>query len=225
MARVAVGREAIDAFVPDSGRLAELLCPGAEVYVKEVALRDGRRTTHDLCLVRQGGTLVSVDSRLPNRLVAKALEDQTLPWFSGYRTIAAEPRVGCGRLDFHLSGPGLPDCFIEVKSCTLVRDGVGFFPDAPTLRGRRHLEELSRLRSKGLRAAVLFVIQRADAASFSPHALVDPLFARRLREAIDSGVEAYALKCRVQLEGISLAEQVPVRVFWSWDRQELNGQR
>lgn len=128
MARVAVGREAIDAFVPDSGRLAELLCPGAEVYVKEVALRDGRRTTHDLCLVRQGGTLVSVDSRLPNRLVAKALEDQTLPWFSGYRTVAAEPRVGCGRLDFHLSGPWLPDCFYRGE---VVHAGAGrrrFFP-------------------------------------------------------------------------------------------------
>ena len=212
LARVAVGRKVIEAFVPDSGRLPELLRPGVEVYLREAASRRARRTTHDLCLVRQGATLVAVDSRLPNQMVAEALREQALSWFCGYERVTPEPRVGRGRLDFHLSGPNRPDCYLEVKSCTLVQDGIGLFPDAPTARGVRHLEELTRLCSRGARAAVLFIIQREDANLLAPHARVDPLFARCLRQAVDSGVEAYALKCRVGLTGISLGEQVPVEV-------------
>ena len=112
-------------------------------------------------------------------------------------------------MDFCLSNDS-DKCFIEVKSVTLVEDGLALFPDAPTLRGTRHLKELIKIKEEGMRAISLFIIQREDATSFSPHETMDPLFASTLKEAQDAQVEVWAYKCRNTLDAVFLEEQVAV---------------
>jgi len=156
------------AHLPNSGRLGELLVPGRRVLVIE---RPGpqRKTGYDLSLVEMEGRWVSVDARLPNDLVAEALARGKLPPLGGYPTVRREVAYGRSRLDFLLEAPDKPACLVEVKSVTLVVDGLGCFPDAVTLRGRRHLEELDGAIQAGYRAAVIFCVQRDDAAGMRPH--------------------------------------------------------
>ncbi|MFQ5693169.1 MAG: DNA/RNA nuclease SfsA, partial [Nitrospinota bacterium] len=115
-------------------------------------------------------------------------------------------------LDFRLTGPGLPACLGETKSVTLVPGGVARFPDAPTLRGARHLRHLTEHASAGGRAAVLFVVLRSDAKAFSPNDENDPAFGRALREAAAAGVTVRALSCRVSKREIELLGEIPVRI-------------
>jgi sugar fermentation stimulation protein A len=113
------------------------------------------------------------------------------------------------RLDFRLEGLG-GACWVEVKSVTLVEDGVARFPDAPTERGARHLQELARAVEEGDRAAVVFIVQRADAGSFAPNDGADREFGRVLRAAASAGVEVFAWSCRVSRQAIEVARRVPV---------------
>jgi len=103
-------------------------------------------------------------------------------------------------------------CWVEAKSVTLVREGTGYFPDAVTSRGRRHLEELVELTSSGERAVILFVVQREDVKSLSSYDESDPEFGAALREAVWCGVEAYAYSCYVSREEIALKQRIPVLV-------------
>lgn len=179
------GRE-VEAYLPNPGRLEEILVPGRVLMLLPVSGR--RRTAWDAVAALVGGTLVGIDSRVPNLLIREALLDGTIPEFQGYRLVKAEPKVYSSRLDFLLD----PPCVLEVKGSSLVRDGVALFPDAPTVRGRRHLEELARARRSGMRAAIIFVVQREDARSLSPNWEVDPGFGEGLRAAVQGGVEAMA---------------------------------
>ena len=195
------------AHLPNSGRLGELLIPGRRVWLRP-AHGPKRRTRYDLLLVEHEGTLVSVDARLPNPLVHEALLAGSLPSFAGYPIIHREARRGESRLDFLLES-GDRRCWLETKSVTLVEDGVALFPDAPTLRGRRHLAALREAVVAGDRAGVLFVVQRADATAFAPHPTADPIFVEELQEAWAGGVEVYAYGCRVSLTDIWLDRPLP----------------
>jgi len=199
-------REAV--FVPNSGRLKELLIPGAEVFlaVKKAA---HRVTAYDLALVRHGDLLVSIDAHLPNKVVEKALRQGELEQFMGWEEIKREYTYGHSRIDFRLRFAE-QDCLVEVKSVTLVRDGTAMFPDAPTARGTRHLQELAGAVREGSRGAVLFLIQRHDARAFAPNDATDPLFGATLRAVMQAGVEVYAYRCSVTPERISIADRVPV---------------
>ena len=201
------------AHLPNSGRLRELLVPGQRVLLAP-AQAPGRLTSYDLLMVDLDGTLVSIDARLPSRLLYEALRANRLEEFAGYAEVRREVTYGQSRLDLALEGgPDGERCFIEAKSVTLVEDGVALFPDAPTQRGRRHLGELARARAEGQRAAVVFVVQRDDATSFSPHDEADPAFGRALREAAQAGVEVYAYKCRVSEEEVALDAPLPVAIL------------
>ena len=197
-------------FIPNPGRMEELLRLDAKVYLLEMG-SEHRKTRYDLVLVDSAGTLVSVDSRAPNRVVAEAIEGQRLPEFRGLRIRRREPVFEDSRLDFRLAGDS-GSLLLEVKSCTLVEDETGLFPDAPTDRGRRHLNALVRALEAG-RAAVLFLIQRADADAFRPNGGTDPRFAEALREAAEQGVEVYAYNSNVTLRGVSVDRRVPVRLL------------
>jgi sugar fermentation stimulation protein A len=210
------------AHLPNSGRLGELLVAGRKVWLAPADVRRSpkRRTAFDLALVEFGGRLVSVDARLPGQLVDEALRQGQLAvrrgsrqaGFEGYTTVRREVRLGESRLDFRLeAGPGAAPCWVEVKSVTLVVAGAARFPDAPTLRGQRHVRELTRAVKGGARAAVVFVVQRDDAEHFTTHDEADPAFGRALREAVQAGVEVYAWRCRVSREAIQLAGAIPVR--------------
>jgi sugar fermentation stimulation protein A len=204
------GRE-VWAHLPNSGRLGELLVPGRRILLIERP-GAGRKTGYDLILVEMEGRWVSVDARLPNDLVAEALRAGKLVPLAGYPIVRREVPFGRSRLDFRLEAPDRAPCLVEVKSITLVIDGLGCFPDAVTARGRRHVEELAGAVGEGYRAAVVFVVQRDDAVGVRPHDESDPDFGRALRESARQGVEIYACGCRVEPARIAIERTLPVHL-------------
>jgi sugar fermentation stimulation protein A len=167
-----------------------------------------RKTAYDLRLVDLEGTLVSVDARLPGPLLAEALEAGEIP---GFRPLSVQHEVsfGSSRLDLRLQTPEGAH-WVEAKSVTLVCSGTALFPDAPTARGRRHLEELIRAVSGGEGGSVFFVVQRPDARRFAPHPEADPSFADPLRSARHAGVAVRAFTCRVSLREVRLGSEITV---------------
>lgn len=210
-ATIAAGGALLPIHVPNSGRLRELLQPGTVVWFLPVSSAAGRKTAGDLAVVEAGGTLVAVDARLPNKLVAEALTAAQLAPLVGYTSWQQEVPTGHSRLDFLLHGPG-GRCWLEVKSVTLVEEGVARFPDAPTVRGVRHLEELAERRTAGDQTAVAFVVQRADARAFGLHPSADPVFNDTLRRVRTMGVEVMAWRCGVSLDGSAITDQIEVRL-------------
>jgi len=201
--------ERVAAHVPSSGRMGELLYPGARVFVARQA-RPGTKLPYRILLAANNDLLVSVDSLLPNRLIGRALKDGCLPGLAGYTRIKPEASFGVGRFDFFLGGGEGTGCYLEVKSVTLVEDGLALFPDAPSERGARHLEELAAARREGYRAVVLFVVQREDGVHFSANRARDPRFAGALDQAAAAGVEVLAVGCRVSTGEVALDREVEV---------------
>jgi sugar fermentation stimulation protein A len=200
----------VSCYLPNSGRLRELLEPGRRVLLRPVT-SSSRTTGFDLVLVDVGGTLVSTDARLPNTLVAEALRADRLAPFTDYDHVLQEVRYHESRLDFVLLREN-QRCFIEVKSVTLVEEGLALFPDSPTTRGHRHVQELRRAVSEGDRAAVIFVVQREDAQAFTTNDKSDPQFAQALVGAIKEGVEVYAYGCRVSRNQVRLDRPLEIRI-------------
>ncbi|MCW3990181.1 MAG: DNA/RNA nuclease SfsA [Candidatus Bathyarchaeota archaeon] len=194
-------------FIPNPGRMKELIYRGARVYLIAVQ-SDIRKTRYNLTLVDHQGTLVSVDSNVPNKVVSEAVDRGIIEPFEGFRVKKAEYTFGESRLDFLLESDS-GNLLLEVKSCTLIRDGVALFPDAPTKRGSRHLLTLTRGLTQG-RSAVFFLIQRSDANSFRPNMETDPDFAANLEEANRKGVKVYAYSSRVTFDGVFLGSRVPI---------------
>jgi sugar fermentation stimulation protein A len=162
-------------------------------------------------LVDVGGILVSADARLPNTLVEEALRERRLSPFADYDDLRPEVAYHESRLDFALVKDG-QRCLIEVKSVTLVQGGLALFPDAPTKRGHRHVQELRRAVGEGERAAVIFVVQRGDARSFAPNVGADPVFAEALGWALEEGVDVYAYTCRVSRHEVRLDRPLEVSI-------------
>jgi sugar fermentation stimulation protein A len=196
-------------FIPNPGRMHELMVPGTKVYLLEKQ-GEHRKTRYDMVLVDYGGVMVSVDSRLPNTLVAEALDAGRLREFGGYTVERTEPVFHDSRLDLVLSD-GEEQVMVETKSCTLVEEGVALFPDAPTKRGARHMRTLVKALNGG-RAAAVFVIQRCDAHEFRPNDGTDPVFGEALRHAASMGVETYAYVSDVSLRGVEIRDSVPLRL-------------
>lgn len=204
------GRE-VAAHLPNSGRLHELLVPGRTVYLTSRPRRD-RKTQWDMLLVDVGGRLVSVDARLPPRLLLEAWQTGHIPWlpFGPEVQVQTEPACNEGRLDL-LFTCGPMRVWVETKSVTWVENGLAFFPDAPTVRGRRHLACLEARVRAGDRGLAVFVVQRDDAQAFAPHP-ADPAFPQALRQAHAQGVEIRALMFQVTLEAIAFVREIPVRL-------------
>ncbi|HUI39977.1 MAG TPA: DNA/RNA nuclease SfsA [Methanothrix sp.] len=207
---VARNGKKFEAFLANSGRLKEILVPGRKLLLRAVYDRPERKTGFDLFGAILDGSLVTIDSRLPNALVKEAILGSSLPEFCGYRLVKDEPVFGRGRFDFLLE----PSCFLEVKGCTLVRDGVALFPDAPTLRGRRHLDELARAKQEGHRACVIFVVQRDDTEVFRPNWDTDPAFAQALIRAMaGGGVEAFAYASRCLAGELNITQKLNLQAL------------
>ncbi|MFW9982707.1 MAG: DNA/RNA nuclease SfsA [Candidatus Thorarchaeota archaeon] len=206
---VKLGNKHVEVFIPNPGRMHELMIPGKEVYLRE-NIAPHRRTDFDLIGLEYNDVLVSIDSNLPNRFIKSLLTSYELSFFENYDNVVSEPRAYDGRFDFRLEGPeGIT--FIEVKSCTLVENGRAFFPDAPTNRGTRHLMHLATSLNDRVasRAAILFVIQRPDAIVFSPNDPTDPLFGNALRKAHSDGVEIYPLITQVVDWNLKFIREIP----------------
>ena len=211
LARVEVDGREVGVHVANSGRMKELFVPGWRVLVRPVS-GDHRKTKFDLVLVDMGNALASADARMPNPLLAEGVANGHLQQFAGYTDMRREVIFGDSRLDLMLEGP-LGLCYIEAKSVTLVTNGVGLFPDAPSTRGAKHLRTLETVLEAGHRAAVVFVVQRPDASAFATSDPSDPDFADALRSALAAGVEAYAYNCEVTERSIRLDQALPIRSY------------
>lgn len=206
-ATVELGDAWASAHVPTSGRLSELLVPGADIWLAPID-RPGRKTPYDLLLVQHGDTLVSIDARLPNALFAEHL--QKTGWLGNpVGQIEREVTLGKSRLDLRIRDER-STTWIEIKSVTLVEKGIALFPDAPTVRGTRHVRELTHAVQQGDEAAVIFVAQRNDPRSYSPHHRADPDFAAALHAARRAGVAILAYACAVNLDRVVIARELPV---------------
>lgn len=202
--------EAAYAHVPTTGRLTGVLAPNCRVWLSKAA-NPKRKTPYNLVLAGlEGGGYCSLNATLANRLFADALAERRIQAFQ-YDLIEKEVTIDNSRLDLRLSKDE-QTCWIEIKAVTYVTDGVGMFPDAPTGRGRKHLDELAVLVRAGERASAVFVAQREDVDRFTPHEEIDPDFAEKLREVHLAGVEVHAYRCTVSLKGINVAEEIPVNL-------------
>jgi len=209
LALIDLDNEVVPCFLHNPGRMKELLVPGVEVFARE-ANKQNRKTKFDLIGVMHDGELVSLDTIVPNKLVFEALKNKDIKEFNSYDFVKPEYGYGSSRFDFFLSNNN-ENCLLEVKSCSLVKDGVALFPDAPTLRGKRHLMELIDAKKQGYRACVLFVIQRINADVFAPNDETDPDFGDAFRRALKNGVEAYAYYSEFSGNRIFLRDKLVIK--------------
>ena len=201
----------VTAHCTNTGSMLGCNAPGSRVYLSDQSGR-GRKLAYTWELIRVGRTLVGINTLAANRLAREGIETGVIRELQGYERLRAEvPTRPGSRLDFLLEGSG-EQCYVEVKNVTLVVDRVATFPDAVSERGTKHLKELMRLRRRGNRAVLLFVIQRRDCPSFRPADEIDPEYGRWLRRAVKAGVEVYPYAARVTTRAISLKAPVPLQL-------------
>lgn len=206
------GGEVVTAHCPNTGSLAGCLPDGARVVLRD-SRNPARKLRYTFQSVRVDGTWVNVDTSLPNPLVAEAVQAGRVAALRGYGTLRREVPYGLrSRIDLLLESSRGERCYVEVKATTLARRGVARFPDAVTERGRRHLEELSRMADDGHRAVVFFCVSRGDVRSFAPADEIDPAYGAALRAAVDAGVEALAYSTVVSPRRLELGRRLRVRL-------------
>lgn len=201
--------ETVTAHCPNSGAMTACCQPGRRVYVS-CHDRPERKLKYTWELIDMPTSLVGVNTLLPNRLIRKAITQGEIEAFAEYDTVIAEVRAGGNsRLDLMLTGETSGKCYVEIKNCTLVNDGVAMFPDAVTTRGRNHLLLLQELRELGHRCAMIFLIQRLDARRFVPADHIDPAYGATLRAAVKNGVEIHVYDVVLDLHRIRLGRPIP----------------
>jgi sugar fermentation stimulation protein A len=208
--RLASG-ELVTAHCTNTGSMMGCKAPGSAVYLSR-SDNLNRKLPYTWELIEADGTWVGINTLHPNRLVAEAVRSGAFPELDSYSLVRREVVTRLGtRLDLCLEGKDC-HCYVEVKNVTLKLDGAAAFPDAVSERGTKHLKELIRLKRKGYRAAVVFVIQRDDCAVFRPADEIDPEYGRWLRRAIKAGVEALPYRAKVTPEEIVLSERLEIRL-------------
>jgi sugar fermentation stimulation protein A len=183
--------------VKNTGRCRELLILGCEVWLTEPGT-PGRKTRYDLVAVRkENGVLFNIDSQAPNHVVKEWLGKQD------YDKVVPEYTYGESRIDFYMEH-GKERYLMEVKGCTLEIDGTGYFPDAPTERGAKHLRELAKAAESGINAAIAFVIQMDGVSEVKTNTATDPEFSKAFEDAKAAGVKVLFLKCHVEPDELEI---------------------
>lgn len=206
IARVELDGREETVHVKNTGRCKELLLPGRTVWLEEGA-NPNRKTRYDLIAVDKDGLLVNMDAQAPNKVFAEWA--QAGHFVPGLTLLRPETTWGQSRFDFYWEA-GNHRGFVEVKGCTLEDDGFCRFPDAPTQRGVKHLQELAACMEDGYEAAVCFVIQMEGMTSFSPNDATHPAFGDALRAAHAAGVRVLALGCHVEPDRLEITHSIPV---------------
>lgn len=184
VAKVELNGKVETVHVKNTGRCKELLLPGSRVILSEAG-NPARKTRYDLIAVEKVGLgLVNIDSQAPNKVMGEWLSTQ------GYDVVQPEYTYGKSRIDFYMER-GEQKYLLEVKGCTLEQDGVGFFPDAPTERGIKHIHELIRGRKEGYWCGIAFVIQMPKVREVHPNISTHPEFGVAWQEALDAGVKIW----------------------------------
>ncbi len=191
--------------VKNTGRCKELLIKGAEVWLTAPGT-NGRKTKYDLVTVRKNnGVLYNIDSQAPNKVVKEWLDKKE------YSKVVPEYKYGDSRIDFYMEKEkknGHQERYLmEVKGCTLEIDGVGYFPDAPTERGVKHIYELIKARKAGYKARLCFVIQMDGVKEVRPNITMHPEFGIAMAEARKAGVEVVCMLCHVEPDELFITEE------------------
>ena len=199
------GREEV-CHVKNTGRCRELLTDRATIYVEHHD-NPKRKTKYSLIVVEKGDLLINMDSQAPNKVVGEWLLEKEP--FGKVKLLKPECTYGSSRFDFYLETE-TDKIFIEVKGVTLEEDGIVRFPDAPTERGIKHLEELCTGVEAGYKAAVIFVVQMEGMQHFEPNDKTHPQFGEALRQARKAGVEVLAYECKVTPSSLEITTSIPV---------------
>ena len=199
----------VTAHCPNTGSMQGCCEPGRTVYLSRHD-NPKRKLKYTWELIKMPGSLVGVNTLVPNRLVFQAVQEGLIPELAGYKKSAREVGIGNGsRIDLMLADGPTALCYVEIKNCTLVENGAALFPDAVTSRGLRHLDALEALVKAGCRSVMFYFIQRMDAKSFSPADTIDSDYGRGLRRAVSRGVEILAYDVYLDLVGIRLNRKIP----------------
>jgi sugar fermentation stimulation protein A len=208
IAHVLMDGETAVCHVKNTGRCRELFVPDAKVVLAP-GMNPDRKTQYDVIAVYKGDKLINIDSQAPNRVFREWAESGG--FMPDAKIIRPEYVYGQSRLDFYLETKE-KHCLVEVKGATLEEDGLARFPDAPTLRGGKHLRELTAAVYQGYECYAFFVIQMHGIRGFSPNETTDPVFAKALKTASDAGVHVLAYDCRIREDSLEMGEPVPVFV-------------
>lgn len=192
--------------VKNTGRCRELLIPGTKVFLEEHD-NPNRKTKYSLIGVMKGNVLVNMDSQAPNKVVGEWLSEGDI--YQNLTLLKAEQKYGTSRFDFYMEGDG-KRAFVEVKGVTLEEDHISRFPDAPTERGVKHIEELIQCMKEGYEAYIVFVIQMKGVKSFEPNDKTHREFGDALRKAVKKGVHVLAVDCQVKKDELEIDQMIPV---------------
>jgi sugar fermentation stimulation protein A len=206
------GGEVVTVHCANPGAMLGLAEPGAEIWLSPQN-GPGRKLAYAWEFTRIGVHLVGINTARPNALVTEAIAAGRIAELAGYPDLRREVRYGeNSRIDILLSGPGRPNCYVEVKNVQLMREpGLAEFPDSVTARGAKHLVELSRMAEHGLRAVMLYLVQRADCQAFALAEDIDPVYTAAFSKALASGVEALCYSCSLSLDRIAVNRALPMR--------------
>lgn len=206
LAHVAVNKKELICHVKNTGRCRELLVPGAEVGLV-FAGRPGRKTDYDLVSVKKQGRWVNMDSQMVNEAAEEWLKTSGI--FPENAVIRREVSYGKSRFDFYIEESG-KKIFLEVKGVTLEEKGIARFPDAPTERGIKHIEELMACRKEDFEAWILFVIQMKEVFQWRPNWKTHREFGEALLRAREAGVKILAMDCQVEMDSIFIDQPVQI---------------
>jgi len=209
IAHVLMDGEEVICHVKNTGRLKELLLPGATVFLEE-SDNMSRKTRFDLVGVLRGDEVVNIDSQAPNQAVGEWLKSGGL--FEDISYVKAEARYGDSRFDYYIESSSGRKAFLEVKGVTLLQDRVARFPDAPTTRGVKHIGELVKCLEDGYEAYILFLLEMKGSKWMEPNDVTHPAFGKALREAAEKGVKVLAYDCLVTPESLEVDKKVEVRL-------------
>ncbi|MGE0054895.1 MAG: DNA/RNA nuclease SfsA [Hyphomicrobium sp.] len=206
----------VTASCPNTGAMLGLTAPGSTVWLSH-SEKTSRKYAHTLEMVEanlgSSPTLVGINTGHPNAIVSAAITSGLIPEVSGYQSLRREVRYGINsRVDILLEDPAKGLCYVEVKNVHLMREpGLAEFPDSKTERGAKHLAELSNVVAEGHRAVMVYLIQRADAESFSLARDIDTAYAQAAARASAAGVEMLAYRCKLSPQDIVLDSPIPLR--------------
>ncbi len=208
IANVEIDGKAEVCHVKNTGRCKELLVEGCTVWL-EHSDSESRKTAFDLVAVEKGDRLINMDSQAPNKAVGEWLREKN-PFGEGF-SVYPEKKYGNSRFDFYLESQDRK-IFMEVKGCTLEKDGVVLFPDAPTLRGVKHIEELSHCLDEGYESYIMILVQMSNVKYFTPNYDTHPEFGEALKKASRKGVKILCYDCNVTHDSMTVGKPVKVKL-------------
>jgi len=199
----------VTAHCPNTGSMQGCCQSGRPVFLS-IHNNPKRKLKYTWELIKMPDSLVGVNTLVPNRLIFESIKTGQVPELTGYDSIEREIRIGNhSRIDLMLTDSKNRRCYIEIKNCTLVSDGIARFPDAVTTRGLRHIRELVKLKAVGFRAVMLYFIQRMDARVFKPADHIDAAYGRELRRAAQKGLEIFAYDVLIDSKHIRIHRNIP----------------